>query len=128
VLKSISYLLSEFFSYAIFFPGHFLILSNSRTFPGPEKWLYFPGFPRWVGTMKNHLLTQRYFYWSTVSLNCEVWLAGLIQTGHGNHYISILDDLFYVTEPNSSQNGNSKTTSTVGMAGSRSHWESLGWC
>jgi len=37
------------FSQAIFCSGHFLILQNSWTFPGPGK-LIFPGFPGCVGT------------------------------------------------------------------------------
>jgi len=33
------------FSQAIFFPGHFLILKNSRTFPGLENEFVFSGMP-----------------------------------------------------------------------------------
>jgi len=40
----------DLFSQAIFFPGDFLILSNSRAFPRPGIY-YFPGFSGHVGTL-----------------------------------------------------------------------------
>ena len=41
-----------FFFTGNIFPGHFLILQNSRTFPGRGKLIcYFPGFPGRVGTL-----------------------------------------------------------------------------
>ena len=44
---------SEFVSEIILFPGHFLNLSNSRTFPGNGKLIcYFPSFSGHVGTLQ----------------------------------------------------------------------------
>jgi len=58
------------FSHAILFPGHLLILSNSRTFPGPGKWLCnFPGFPGHMGTL--HYVLKFHRIWC--SLRVKYW-------------------------------------------------------
>jgi len=45
------FVLNEFFTGKTF-PGHFLILSNSRTFPGPTKRIrYFRGFSECMRTV-----------------------------------------------------------------------------
>ena len=67
-----SYFVRVDFSQTIFsriFSRYLLILSNSRTFPGPGKLIYFPGFPRCVGTLIiNCELTESWFATPYISL------------------------------------------------------------
>jgi len=58
---------------------HFLILQNSRTFPGPVKVIcYFPGFPGCMGTLYNYIVWMIHLRtWSRkVHFHAVTWMFG----------------------------------------------------